>query len=59
MLEDRVLVVKRIRVRYRLGGCPEDKREAAERAHALHAQRCPVAKTIAGCVGITTDLTFV
>ena len=59
VLEDRVLVVKRIRVRYRLAGCPDDKREAAERAHSLHASRCPVAKTIGGCVDIRTELAYV
>jgi hypothetical protein len=53
-----VLVVRRIRVRYVLRDCPEDKREAAERAHTFHAQRCPVARTIGGCVDIVTELTF-
>jgi uncharacterized OsmC-like protein len=57
-LEDKVLVVRRIRVQYTLTGCPEDQREAAERAHAFHAQRCPVAKTIQGCVDIRTQLRF-
>ncbi len=56
---DGVLVIKRIRVRYRLEACPEDKREAAERAHRAHAAHCPVAKTIGGCVDITTDLQYV
>jgi uncharacterized OsmC-like protein len=55
---DKVLVIRRIRVRYVLRRCPEDRREAAERAHAHHAQRCPVAKTIGGCVDITTELEF-
>jgi uncharacterized OsmC-like protein len=58
VLEDEVLVIRRIRVRYVLRGCAEDKREAAERAHAHPAQRCPVAKTIGGCVDIHTELTF-
>jgi uncharacterized OsmC-like protein len=53
-----VLVIRRIRVRYVLRGCADDKREAAERAHAHHAGRCPVAKTIGGCVEITTELEF-
>ena len=57
-LEDRVLVVKRIRVHYTLRGCPEDKREAAERAHAHHASRCPVAKSIEKAIEISTDLAF-
>lgn len=59
MLEDKVLVIKRIRVRYQLTGCPEDKREAAERAHSYHASRCPVAKSIGSSIEITTQLDFV
>ena len=55
---DKVLVIKRIRVRYTLTGCPDDKREAAERAHSFHASRCPVAKSIGGSIEITTELTF-
>ena len=58
-MEDKVLVIKRIRVRYSLTGCSEEKREAAERAHSFHAARCPVAKSIAGSIEITTALDFV
>ena len=58
VLEEKVLVIRRIRVRYVLRGCADDRREAAERAHVHHAQRCPVARTIGGCVDITTELTF-
>jgi len=54
-----VLVVKRIRVRYRLRGCPAEKRAAAERAHEHHARRCPVHQSIGGCVTMTTILEFV
>ena len=57
--EDRVLVVEAIDVHYRLRGVPDDKREAAERAHGFHADKCPVARTISGCVDITTTLEFV
>ncbi len=57
-LEDRVLVIKRIRVRYRLAGCPDDKREAAERAHTFHADRCPVARSLRGSIEIGTELEF-
>ena len=53
--EDRVLMIKRIRVRYGLK-LRRDQREAAERAHGLHADRCPVARTLKGCVEITTEL---
>ncbi len=57
-VEDKVLVIKRIHVRYTLTGCPDDKRDAAERSHAFHASRCPVAKSIGGSIDITTELTF-
>ena len=55
---DKVLVIKAIRVRYLLSGCPDDKREIAERAHSFHASRCPVAKSIAKAIEISTSLTF-
>lgn len=50
-----MLVVKRIHVTYKLRLDPE-KREAAERAHAVHHDKCPVYRTIKGCVDITTSL---
>jgi uncharacterized OsmC-like protein len=59
VVEDKVLVIKHIHVRYHLAGCPDEKREAAERSHAFHASRCPVAKSIGGCIGISTELEFV
>jgi uncharacterized OsmC-like protein len=57
-LEDKVLVIKRIRVYYTLTGCPDDKREAAQRSHSFHASRCPVAKSIEKAIEISTELTF-
>ena len=57
-MEDKVLVIKAIRVQYRLRGCPDDKREAAERAHSFHAGRCPVARSIGACIDISTSLHF-
>jgi len=45
--------------RQHLAGVPADKREAAERSHTFHASRCPVAKSIGGCIAITTALEFV
>ena len=53
--EDRVLVIKRIHVRYHLKLLPE-QREVAERAHGAHQNHCPVARTLRGAVGITTEL---
>jgi hypothetical protein len=33
-----------------------DKREKVEQVHGFHADKCPVARTISGCVDITTEL---
>jgi uncharacterized OsmC-like protein len=33
-----------------------EQRAAAERAHTIHADNCPVYRTIHGCVDITTSL---
>ena len=57
-MEDGVLVIKRIRVRYRLP-VPEDKRDAAMRAHAAHQRACPVARSIGGSIDIETELELV
>ena len=57
-VEDNVLVIKKIHVRYTLRDCPDDMREAAERAHTHHASRCPVAKSISKAIEISTVLTF-
>ncbi len=53
--DGRILVVRRIHVTYRLRLTP-DQREVAVRAHAVHADSCPVARTIKGCVEISTSL---
>jgi uncharacterized OsmC-like protein len=50
-----VLVIKRIRVQYRLP-VPDDKREEAERAHDVHQRACPVARSIGGSIEIETAL---
>jgi uncharacterized OsmC-like protein len=49
------LVIRRIHVTYYLKLAP-DKRETAERVRGFHADFCPVARTIGGCVEITTSL---
>jgi organic hydroperoxide reductase OsmC/OhrA len=56
-LEDKVLVIKRITVRYRLP-VPEDRREEAERVHGFHARACPVARSLEGGIEIRTELSF-
>jgi uncharacterized OsmC-like protein len=53
--EDGVLVLKRIKVSYRLP-VPDDRREVAGRVHAVHARACPVARSIGGAIEIETSL---
>jgi uncharacterized OsmC-like protein len=50
-----VLVVKRIHVTYHLKTVP-DKRDVVERVLGFHAEYCPLARSIGGCVNITTSL---
>lgn len=53
-----MLIIESIHVAYSLRDVPEDRREAAERAHDLHADYCPVARSIRDCISITTELEF-
>jgi organic hydroperoxide reductase OsmC/OhrA len=50
-----VLVIKRIFVTYHLK-IADEKRDTAERVHGFHANYCPVARSIRGCIDIKTDL---
>jgi uncharacterized OsmC-like protein len=54
-LDGTVLVVRSIHVTYRLAA-DEAQRAAIERVLGLHADRCPVARTIGGCMDISTSL---
>ena len=51
-------MVRRIHVTYQLKLDPQ-QRDVAERVHGFHADYCPVAQTIKGCVDITTSLEMV
>ncbi len=53
--DDGVLVIRAIHVRYRLDAGDADP-EIVRRAHEIHAARCPVYRTLSGCVEITTEL---
>lgn len=55
-LDGRVLVLKRIHVRYVGLTIPDDQRDAALRAHDAHADHCPVARSLKGCIEITTEV---
>lgn len=48
-------MIKRIHVRYRLKLDPEH-RETAERVHEIHADKCPVARSIRDAIDVTTEL---
>jgi len=54
-LEGKVMVIKRIHVTYQLK-LDREQRETAEKVHGFHMDYCPVARTIKGCVDITTEL---
>ena len=51
-----MLVIRRIHVRYHLVVDPA-KRDVGERVLGFHADACPVARTLGGCIAITTELT--
>lgn len=50
-----MLVIRRIHTAYHLRLRP-DQRDAAVRAHDVHAPSCPVYRTLHGCIEITTSL---
>lgn len=55
-LEDGVLVLKRIRVRYVLRLGPGEDAGTARRVHQVHHRGCPVYRSVSGCIDITTAL---
>jgi uncharacterized OsmC-like protein len=54
-LEDDVLVIKRIHVVYRLA-TPLEDREKVDRAYGLHAEHCPVYRSLRAAIDISTEL---
>jgi uncharacterized OsmC-like protein len=54
-LDGKVLVIRRIHVTYHLRLDPA-QRETAERVLGIHADACPVARTLRGCIAISTAL---
>jgi uncharacterized OsmC-like protein len=53
-----VLVIKRIHVMYELAGVAGEQRETVERVLGFHADHCPVARSIAGSIDITTEVRY-
>lgn len=54
--DDGVLVITAIHAKYRLRVEPDIDMDAVERAFEAHAPKCPVYRTLAGCIDITTEL---
>jgi uncharacterized OsmC-like protein len=55
-LEGKVLVIKRIRVTYRGLTVADEDTEKVQRVLAVHAEGCPVARSLKGAIEITTEL---
>ena len=56
--EEKVLVLKRIHVHYRLEASAEHL-ETIERVHGFHARYCPVYRSIEAAIDVTTDFELV
>jgi organic hydroperoxide reductase OsmC/OhrA len=56
-LEGKVLVIRRIRVRFSLE-CPPEQRETALRVHGFVADNCPVYRSIHPQIEVTTEVAF-
>ncbi|HWH13676.1 MAG TPA: OsmC family protein [Miltoncostaeaceae bacterium] len=59
VVENNIMVMRRISIRYRLRLDDPDQREAAERAHAHHVRACGVALSVMPSLAIETELTTV
>ena len=57
-VENKVLVVKRIKQTFRLAANEKD-RETIERVLGVYADSCPVAASIKDSIEITSELSFV
>ena len=56
-LEDKVLVIRRIHVRFSLE-CPPEQRETAQRVHGFYAGSCPIYRSIHPQIAVTTEVAF-
>lgn len=54
--EEGVLVIKRIHVTYKLRLDPDADRDKVERAFEHHMPRCPVYRSLGGCIDVSTSL---
>jgi len=53
--DGRVLIIRRIHVTYHLKLKPE-QHETAQKVHGVHADFCPVARSIKDSIDVTTEL---
>lgn len=53
--DGRVLLIKSIHVKYYLK-VDKESIQTAERVHEMHADFCPVARSIKDCIAISTEL---
>lgn len=53
-LEDKVLVIKRIHVVYTLQAS-QNQKDTIERVHRIHANYCPVYRSLHKAIEITTE----
>ena|ERR1051325_7821369 len=56
--EDRVLILKRIHVAFRLAA-PEEARPTVERLHGIFARNCPVYRSLMNAINITSSVILV
>ncbi len=54
-----MLVIKRINVVYKLRLDPDADRDKVQRAFEHHMPKCPVYRSIGGCIDVTTSLELV
>jgi uncharacterized OsmC-like protein len=54
-----VLVIKRIHVVYKLRLDADAARDKVQRAFEHHMPKCPVYRSIGGCIDVTTSLELV
>jgi uncharacterized OsmC-like protein len=52
--DEGVLVIRRVHVTYRLEA-GEEHRETVDRVHEMHADYCPVYRTLRDSIDITTE----
>ena len=52
--EDKVLVIRRIHVKYEIDA-PAEAAETIERVHKIYANHCPIYRSIEKAIAITTE----